>query len=240
MNFNFFIIPDSTYVPAPNTPGIGQGSWQPGAITPAAFVPQIQKNGTSSTANNILSTFFADDIWAALQPAVDDENNIQTNQGGRTYYPDGMGPTNSMFQNLVPKGIPSTDVYMLVRDPTLRLQSAMSQFNLTDINAVIAALSSGATLSGMRLPINQDPHFMPQMNWIDAANGQNIHLYIFPDHINDFCNDLGLGVMPQINASKLPKAQLAQAQTYAITSFYSDDANLFSSISMPGQLYVAG
>lgn len=106
----------------------------------------------------------------------------------------------------------SKPVYMLVRDP---------------IERYISALRKEA--SGHIEP-NTGNHFELQS---DLAVGPKVFLYRFPEHLEQFGRDTGLGVIPWVNKSQREMLILTDSQRLEALKRYVLDVALFNSICHP-------
>ena len=131
---------------------------------------------------------------------------------------------------------PTNDVFLLVRDPVDRFLSAMVLRRLDDVDDTLTALANETQIGGCPCEINNDPHFYHQSWYIDMANGQNVWLYKFPDHIDNMAKDTGIGqTMPTENVTEIPKPSITDDQKNQVYQYYSDDYTLFQKITSPKQ-----
>ena len=101
-------------------------------------------------------------------------------------------------------GSPTKPVFMLVREPVSRY---------------ISALRKGP------IEPNTGNHFGLQS---DLAVGPQVHLYRFPEELEAFGRDTGLGPIPWMNESSAPKPSLSPRETDMVLERYAKDVELFS------------
>jgi hypothetical protein len=168
----------------------------------------------------------------------------------RTYYPEleakvreqsdnGIGDWQEtpLWQLYCPKEFtPTAPVVLLVRQPLLRLKSALVETDLTDVQAVVNAIQNNEQWKFPHLSdahaLRENPHFLKQSSYI---NGET-HLFRFPSHLPEAITFLGLdGNFPYLNQAdreiNIPQILLAR-----INQYYAQDFNLYSNITAPNTI----
>jgi len=189
-------------------------------ITPNFAIAINAKVGCSSVARSVISAFYPE-IEQRLQNA---------------YFPVGRNPDNMQWQSQVPKtDEPSSPTVLLVRDPVERFRSACAQVGVS-VEDALASLETGdpiSTHSPVARSLVDNVHFFLQSDYLHP---EGTRCYLFPDHLEAFANDCGLGYpLPTINEAA-DKPVLTDLQTERVREYYSDDLELFNRIAVPGQV----
>lgn len=197
--------------------------------TPTHKIICIFKGGSSSIARAIIAAFY---------PEIESVITTPHGNGNGTAYPAGQGPDDKRWQGRVPKAKSDTDLPRLatIRDPVERFRSAMAQFNLSDVDAVLDSLQSGTKIQMARreASIQRNPHFTTQTSQLEGENT----CYRFPDHLEQFAEAAGLPYpLPTINEATNPKPTLTIEQEAAVRAYYADDVALYDAITEPGYVH---
>jgi len=112
-------------------------------------------------------------------------------------------------------GAPTKPVLALIRDPVERYRSAM-------VKAV-----EDRSLGN---------HFSLQC---ELLIGQDVRLYRFPEHLEQFVKDTGLGSITWSNKSPVQKPELTPQQVQDVLERYKKDVEIYASIRESGQAYVS-
>jgi hypothetical protein len=174
------------------------------------------------------SSSFARAIIARWHPEI--EQLITT-----AAYPGGQSADTGQWQLMVPyRTRPEAEVICMVREPVDRFRSAMSQVNITDVDATLDELINETGMHpeyrpvrGRRL-LSEDVHFRPQ----SAYSGNPIRYFRFPDQIDAAAAALDLQLpLPEINEGTGAKPTLTQEQEHRVRELYADDVSLWASVS---------
>ena len=189
-------------------------------ITPNYSVALNPKCGSSSLARAIIAAHHPE-LEAVLQSAA---------------YPPGVTPATArlQLQGMCPgEQVPTKPVMLIVREPVARFRSAMAQYRLTDVDAVLGALPTGANVTignGKEVLLQADPHFNFQKN--KALGPATLYRM---DDLDLAAIALGLSLpLPTINTASGEKPTLTPAQEQQVLAYYAEDVALYSSIP-PGQ-----
>jgi hypothetical protein len=109
---------------------------------------------------------------------------------------------------------PTKPVYLLVRDPVERFQSAVATLLgmrlATDVDSTLAAMPD-------------DVHLWHQSRYLAPVT----HLYRYPDHLDQFAADTRLAPLPLLNQTR-EKPVLTEEQRERVLEIYRDDVELFT------------
>lgn len=191
--------------------------------TPAHNIIVPPKVGSSSVARAIIKQFYPDI-----------EQKIQTAR-----YPAGQGPNDKQWQGYVPQHDSEKPILMLVRNPVDRFRSAMAQFSLTDVDAVIDSIINDTKIqiplpSNRTASVKNNLHFTTQASLLEGTT----KLYQFPDQLEQFANEAGLDYpLLTINESSNPLPDITAEQETQLREIYADDLVMLESIAAPGDTY---
>lgn len=182
-------------------------------ITPNYSVAFNAKVGSSTLSRAIISAFYPEP-----------ENLIQT-----AYYPEGKGPNNTQVHWLCPKEKePSKPVVLVVRDPVSRFRTAMAQFGLTDIQAILIALEQDEEIQFSRIKrqLRKDMHFRHQHELLCGGTAFRL------EDLELAATYIGLSLpLPTINEATRPKPDLTQEQESRVLAYYAQDKLLYDGIT---------
>lgn len=167
----------------------------------------------------VASSTLARAIIAAFHP--EQEHLIQT-----AAYPEGKGPDTNQVQWLCPQEKePSKAVVLIVREPVARFRTAMSQVNLTDVEATLAALEQDGVVQFPRRTrkLRQDAHFRHQHGLLRGGTAYRL------EDVDAAATFIGLSLpLPTINEASRPKPSLTPEQEARLLAYYAADAALYA------------
>lgn len=182
-------------------------------ITPEYSVAFNAKAASSTLSRAIIKEFYPER-----------ENIIQT-----AAYPVDKNPDNTQAHGFCPKEkTPSKPVVLVVRDPLTRFCSAMTQLNLTDIDAVLDALEQNNIVGHQRKrKLAVAVHFFRQQPLI-SMGGTAFRL----EDLNEAAEYIGLALpLPRINESTINPLAITTTQEQRILTYYAVDKTLYASLA---------
>ena len=181
-------------------------------ITPDYSVAFNAKAASSTLSRAIIAAFYPEQ-----------ENLLQT-----ACYPEGKGPDSVPAHWLCPKeSRPSRPVVLIVREPVDRFRTAMAQFGLTDVEAVLDSLENGieVPLPRRKRNLRHDMHFHHQH--LLLRDGTAFRL----ENIGAAAELIGLPLpLPVLNEASRPKPDLTPEQEGRVLAYYAADAELYDSL----------
>jgi hypothetical protein len=186
-------------------------------ITPNYSVAMNLKCASSTLARSIIQKFHPNDEFSIQNAA----------------YPNGKNPDDIQWHFLCPKEKdPSKEVLLVVRNPANRFISAMSQFDLSNVDEVLYALENKTSImmKKRQLKVSENNHFTNQINKIITEA-----LCYKMEDLNLAATEIGLDLpLPTINESSGPRPELTEEQTQRVLNYYAEDLALYNSIPNGG------
>lgn len=191
--------------------------------TPNYCIPYIGKVASTTTARVIVETFYPELI-----------DFVKNNAG----FPNENWDDTPIWQLACPKTLnPTKPIVSLMRDPVLRFKSAIVQTGIVDPSQAIQAIRNNQLWQFPHLSdahtLKDNPHFKPQSSWFI----NQVNLFKFPDHLNDFFNFIGItSSIPNLNQSNVT-LNLPNNILNLVELFYSKDISIYNNIVSPNTIY---
>jgi len=189
--------------------------------TPNLHVALNAKCASASVSRALINAFYPD-VKSSIENAA---------------YPTGKGPDSFNWHMMCPgTNKPDRPVVVLVRDVVDRFCSGVAYLNL-DLDAALSSLATGEPIAFRKrsMPVMSNIHFAKQSRLL---SGQT-HLFRMPNHIPEFCQFIGIDQLEPVNRAPSSKPTLSEEQRSVVLSAYSEDVELFDSITQPNTTVIA-
>lgn len=185
--------------------------------TPNYSVAHNAKVASSSLSRAIIRDFWPD-VETFIQAAA---------------YPAGKGPNTLQAHFLCPKEKePTKHVVLVAREPVARFRSAMAQFGLDDVEAVLTALETNAEypLRHRTVVLAENEHFTHQHR-LAQPSAKVFRL----EDLDAAATYIGLTLpLPVINEATNEKPTLTPEQEARVLAYYAEDKALYDSVPAGG------